>query len=274
MKRLLNILMLGCCILSITSCESPKDVIYLQDLTADKPLNIPPVQLIRVKPEDKLNINVHCRDENISSLFNVGRGGSYRSSWGSNTSTGSSYVDLHAYVVNEGGDIEFPILGTIHVSGLTRQEVANTIRDLLVERNLVKDPYVSCSFATAYYYTIGEISGRGQIQMPKDACTIIEAIAQCGDFNLQGVRTNVRVFREVNGQLHSYDIDFTNAEQVVNSPVYYIQPNDIIYVQPTRKRQFETTALGNSVRTPSFWMGTLGTVISLGLTVYTLVRRI
>ena len=271
MKKIKSLLMLGLLFLAVTSCITPTDVIYLQDLTQDQPQAIPPVQLITIKPEDKLYINVHCRDENIASLFNVRGHGAYGYSRGGygGYGTGAS-TDLHTYVVDQRGDIEFPVVGKIHVGGLTRQQAADAVKERLIEENLVKDPYVNCSMATAYFYTLGEIGGRGQVQIPKDAFTIIEAIAQCGDLDLQGLRTNVRVFREVNGQLRTYEVDLTSSASIFNSPVYYIQPNDIIYVEPTKKRQYETTALGNSVRTPSFWMSTTSTVISLFLTIYTL----
>lgn len=268
MKRFKTFLMMGVMMLSLASCMVPRDVVYVQDLTPEEPKIIPPVEYIKVKPEDKLYINVHCRDEHIASLFNV-RGHGY---YGGGYYGGGS--DLHTYSVDINGDIDFPVVGKIHVGGLTRQEVSYHVRDVLIQENLVRDPYVSCSFATAYYYCMGEIAHHGEVKIPKDAFTIVEAIAQAGDLNLQGVRTNVHVIREVDGKLRTYDIDMTNAQSIITSPVYYVQPGDVIYVEPTLKRQYETTALGNAVRTPSFWMGMIGTVISLGLTVYTLVRRI
>lgn len=271
MKKIQILLFYGLLALTLVSCMAPSDVVYVQDLTPSEPKIIPPVQLIRVKPEDKLYINVHCRDENIASLFNV-RSHSYYSGGGYGSSGGGG-SDLHTYTVNENGDIAFPVVGTIHVEGLTRQEVADHVADVLIKENLVRDPYVSCSFATAYYYCMGEIAHHGQVKIPKDAFTIIEAIAQAGDLNIQGVRTEIQVIREEDGMLRTYEIDMTNAESIINSPVYYVQPGDVIYVKPNKKRQFETTALGISVRTPSFWMGLTSSVISLGLTIYALMTR-
>lgn len=271
MKKFFLLLMYGVLALTLVSCMAPSDVVYVQDLTPSEPKFIPPVQLIKVKPEDKLYINVHCRDENIASLFNV-RGHSYYGGGYGGSNGGGSGSDLHTYTVNESGDITFPVVGKIHVEGLTRQEVADHVASVLIKENLIRDPYVSCSFATAYYYCMGEIAHHGQVRIPKDAFTIIEAIAQAGDLNIQGVRTEVQVIREEDGLLRTYEIDMTNAESIITSPVYYVQPGDVIYVKPSKKRQFETTALGISVRTPSFWMGLTSSVISLGLTIYALVR--
>jgi len=271
MKKFLLLFMYGLLAVTLVSCMAPTDVVYVQDLTPTEPKVIPPVHYVHVKPEDKLYINIHCRDENIASLFNV-RGHGYYGGGGYGRYGGAS-TDLHTYNVDENGDIDFPVVGKIHVEGLTRQEVANHVRDVLVQENLVRDPYVSCSFATAYYYCMGEIGSRGQVQIPKDAFTIIEAIAQAGDIQLQGVRTNVQVIREEDGYLRTYEVDMTNAEAIVNSPVYYIQPGDVIYVQPSLKRQYETTTLGNTVRTPSFWLGLTSSVISLGLTIYAVTTK-
>lgn len=272
-KKLLTLLLFGLLALTATSCLAPKNVIYLQDLTPDNPQRIPPVQLVTIKPEDKLYINVHCRDENIASLFNV-RGHNSYSNYGGGYGGNGNYGggnDMHTYVVDEKGDIDFPVVGKIHVNGLTRQQVTEVVRDRLIEENLVKDPYVSCSLATAYYYTVGELGGHGQTRIPKDAFTLIEAVAQSGDITMQGNRTNLRVIREVNGQLRSYEVDFTCAEDIMASPVYYIQPNDIIYVEPIKKKQYETTVLGNTVRTPSFWMGLISSGISFCLLIYNLI---
>lgn len=269
MKKIKMLLMISIIALNLASCIAPTDVVYVQDLTPMEPKEIPQVQYLTVKPEDKLYINVHCRDENISKLFNVRSHSYYGGGYGYG---GGS--DLHTYNVDENGYINFPVVGKIHVAGMTRQEVADHVGDILIKENLVRDPYVSCSFATAYYYCMGEIAHKGQVQIPKDAFTIIEAIAQAGDLGIQGIRTNIQVIREEDGLLKTYEVDMTNAANIVNSPVYYIQPGDVIYVQPTKKRQYETTAIGNSVRTPSFWMGMIGTTISLGLTIYTLVNRI
>lgn len=263
--------LMGLCLLvAVTSCSAPKNVVYMQDLTPETPVATPAVvQYLRVKPQDKLYINVHCRDENISSLFNVRGHGYYGGGYGYG---GGSSLDLYTYNVDEMGNIEFPVVGMVHVAGLTRQEVADEIRKILIEQNLVKDPYVSCSFSTAYFYTIGESGKKGQTQIPKDAFTIIEAIALAGDLPLTGSRTNIQVIREIAGKLHTYEIDLTSAESIVHSPAYYIQPKDIIYVVPTKKQQYSSSAVGSSVLTPSFWMSTISSIISLSLTIYALVK--
>lgn len=275
MKNYLILMMLCLASLAITSCKPPQDVIYFQDLTATHPIDLPEIQYVKAKHEDKLLINVHCRDEKIAQLFNVmghgyygGGGGGYsRGGGGMGVST-----DLHTYNVDINGNIEFPVVGTIHVGGLTRQEIANRVRDILIEENLVKDPYVSCSFANDYFYTLGEL-GSSIVQIPKDAYSIIEAVAQSGDLSINAERRKIRVIREVNGQLRNYEVDFTSAESVVNSPVYYVQQGDIIYAEMDIKTQYNTTLYGNTVRKPTFWMSLISSILTFSLTIYAFARR-
>lgn len=274
MKNYFILMMLCLMGLAITSCKPPQDVIYFQDLTATHPIDLPEIQYVKAKHEDKLLINVHCRDEKIAQLFNVmghgyyGGGGGYsRGGGGMGVST-----DLHTYNVDINGNIEFPVVGTIHVGGLTRQEIANRVRDILIEENLVKDPYVSCSFANDYFYTLGEL-GSSIVQIPKDAYSIIEAVAQSGDLSINAERRKIRVIREVNGQLRNYEVDFTSAESVVNSPVYYVQQGDIIYAEMDIKTQYNTTLYGNTVRKPTFWMSLISSILTFSLTIYAFARR-
>ena len=272
MKNYLSLLMLCLSGIAISSCSPPQDIIYFQDLTTTHPIDLPEIQYVRAKHEDKLLINVHCRDEKIAQLFNV-LGHGYYGSRGSGRSAGMGVsTDLHTYNVDTNGNIEFPVVGTIHVGGLTRQEIADRIHDILIEENLVKDPYVSCSFASDYFYTLGEM-GTSTVQIPKDAFTIIEAIAQSGDLSISAERKKIRVIREVNGQLRNYEVDFTSAESVVNSPVYYIQQGDIIYAEMDEKKQYSTTLYGNTVRKPTFWMSLISSILTFGLTIYAFVRR-
>lgn len=272
MKQIKFLLLACLSLLAIASCKAPQDIIYLQDLTPATPQTVQSVHYLAIKSGDKLQINVHSRDEKISSLFNVRiSSGGYNSN--NNTQNGmNSTVDLYAYTVDADGCIDFPVIGKVHVAGLSRQEAAYKIRDILVEQNLIKDPYVSCSFTTAYFYALGEFNSRGRISLPKDAITIIEAVASAGDVTITGSHSDIQVLREINGKLCTFEVDLTNAGSIVKSPIYYIQPDDIIYARPNEKKMYETTALGNSVRTPSFWIGLVSSLLSLGVAIYAIAK--
>lgn len=267
MKKFKTLLMSCLAMVAITSCKAPEDVVYLQDLEPNTSIPVQQMSLVTVKPTDKLVINVNSRDENIAALFNI-RNMSIMNGGGN----GNEQQDLTAYTVDNEGNINFPVVGPIHVAGLTRQGVADHVRDILVEQNLIKDPYVTCAFANFGFYAVGEVNHPGRNYIIKDEINILEALATAGDLNLYGDRTNIQVMRQLDGRLYTYEIDLTNAQSVINSPVFYIQPEDIIYVHPTKKRMFETTTLGNSTRTPNFWIGLVSSVLSLGVGIYAIIR--
>ena len=270
MKTIKTLLMLCIMALAIASCKAPTDVVYLQDLEPNTSTAVQAITLVTVKPNDKLLINVNSRDEAIASLFNLKSLTQVSSGGGSGSS--SNTMDLTSYTVNAKGDIDFPVVGTIHVAGLTRQQVADNVRDILIEQNLIKDPYVTCAFANFGFYAVGEVTKPGRVNILKDEINILEALASAGDLTIYGDRTNIQIYRQHNGRLYTYEVDLTMAASIINSPVYYIQPEDIVYVHPNKKKMFETTALGNTVRNPSFWISLVSSILSLGVAVYSLTK--
>lgn len=272
MKNKTLSLITGLCLLILSSCKAPQDIVYMQDLDTENPINIQTEQYMLISPGDKLMIHVHSRDEKISDLFNVhntNRAGGFNNN---NNGNGINTTDLSSYNVDVNGNIKFPVIGTLHVAGLTRQQVADLISEKIIEENLVKDPYITCSFVTASFYAIGDVNKAGRIYFQKDVVTLLEGIAQAGDLPITANRTNVQILRKEGELLHTYPVDLTSAASITNSPVYYLQPGDIIYVQPGKKKLFETTAMGNSVRTPTFWISLIGSALSLTLAIYAVIK--
>jgi polysaccharide export outer membrane protein len=167
------------------------------------------------------------------------------------------------------GDIEFPILGTLHVSGMTRTELCEYIKQELIQRNLIKDPTIIIDFYNRTVNVLGEVKSPGRVAINRDRFTILDAIAEAGDLALTGKRVNVLVMRNEDGRQVAHKIDLTNAEATLNSPVYYLQQNDIVYVEPTDVRKRTTTANGNSFLTPSFWIS----MVSFATTLVLLVKN-
>ena len=271
MNKIKKLLMACLAAVAITSCKAPDDVVYLQDLEPGTSIPVQQVSLVTVKPTDKLVINVNSRDETIAALFNI-RNMSYGSGSGGNSGGGNTQQDLTAYTVDNNGNINFPVVGPIHVAGLTRQGVADHVREVLVEQDLIKDPYVTCAFANFGFYAVGEVAHPGRNYIIKDEINILEALATAGDLTFTGDRTNIQIFRQKDGHLFTYEVDLTDAQSIISSPVFYIQPEDIIYVHPTKKKQFEATTMGNTTRTPNFWISLVSSLLSLGVAVYAIIR--
>lgn len=151
---------------------------------------------------------------------------------------------------------------------MSRYEVAEYIEKKLKDENLVKDPIVTVEFANTGLSIIGEVAKPGRYEFNKDRLNIIDALAMAGDLTANGQRENIIVMREnEDGKQQVYRIDLTDMNSVAQSPVYYLQQNDMIYVEPNDKKKRDTTASGNSAFNPSFWVS----IGSLGVTIATLI---
>lgn len=242
-----------------SSCKTPRDIAYLQDAVENVPIQIQSDGNIRFLPGDKLSIYVHSRDPQLMELFNLSRsGGSGGTSGGYNT-----------YTLDRRGEIDFPVLGTLKIQGYTRDEVAETIKKMLLEKNLCKDPVVTVQFYNMNFYVLGE-SGAGAKSIDKDKITVLEAVSLAGDLNINGLRKNIMVLRQEGDHQVPYRIDLTSAKNIYNSPVYYIRQNDIVYVEPNNKTKRSSTVMGSSAYTPSFWLG----MFSAGVSTYLLIDNL
>ncbi len=167
----------------------------------------------------------------------------------------------------------FPVLGKLHIGGMRREQVATYITEELVSRDLVKDPVVTVEFGNTGISVIGEVASPGRYEFNKDRVTIIDALAMAGDLTQNGQRENVMVLRELdNGNQQAYRIDLTDATQLASSPVFYLQQNDVIYVEPNDKKKRETTPNGNTPYTPSFWVSMGSFAVTIATLVITLTR--
>lgn len=254
--------------LFLTSCKTPQNITYFQDLTEGQSLQPQSVYDIRVRPEDKLSIIVSTQDPQLSSLFNLVQ--TQTRLTGNTSSSANIYTSdarVSYYTVDTMGDINFPVLGKLHIAGMKRADVAEFIERRLIAEDLVKQPVVTVEFINTGVAVLGEVAKPGRYEFNKDRLTVVEALSLAGDLKNTGQRENVMVIRDNNGKKETYVIDLTNAQELVKSPAYYLQQEDVIYVEPNDKAKRETTSAGNSPFTPSFWLS----VGSLGITVATLI---
>ena len=246
--------------LLLVGCSTPKNVAYFQNANEIVGMALQSESPFRLRPKDKINIVVNSSDPLLVQQFNLSSSSSTMRSLGTdmspltsvgNISTGGSQI--LAYTVDEQGDIDFPVLGKVAVEGRTRQEVASYLRNRLIERNLVKDPIVIVEYVNLSVVVLGEVNKPGRISVTKDYFTIIDAIAEAGDLTINGQRENVMVHREVAGEDQTFIINLCDRQDVLTSPAYYLQQNDVVYVSPNpkRKREFRTT--GNSFNQPAFY---------------------
>lgn len=253
--------------LIVTSCSTPKNVAYFPDLDGGAILQAEHLSDIKVKPGDKLSIVVSTQDPALNNLFNLVTSQVRLGS----TTTSSGTGQISYYTVDSKGDIVFPVLGAIHVSGLNREQVAQKIFDDLTRENLVKDPVVTVEYTNTGVNILGEVYKPGRYEFNRDHMTVLDAIAMAGDLKINGMRENILVMRKQDdGTQKAYRINLLNAEELANSPVYYLQQDDLIYVEPNDKVKRETTPNGNSPFTPSFWISIGSTALTVATLIITL----
>ncbi|MBO7494004.1 MAG: polysaccharide biosynthesis/export family protein [Bacteroidales bacterium] len=261
--------------LLFASCATNKKISYFQDaLNADSAIIALPSPDVRFRTEDKLSIIVNSKDPELTTLFNlpyVTR--SVGADLSSNNMTGSSR-GVSCYVIDQDGNIDFPVLGTLHIEGMTRNEVISFIKNELISKNLVNDPIVTVEYANLQYSIFGEVRSPGRYNINSDRTTLLEALSRAGDMTINGKRQNVMVLRSDSlGNVLTYTVDMTSLDSVVNSPVYYLCQNDMIYVEPTKKRARESTANGNVFASPSFWISTASAITTLISTILLIQQR-
>lgn len=255
MKKIIPALLI---LLFVASCSTQKQVPYFQDLKEKESVKIAPPQDIRLKPGDQVTIHVNSKDPELALPLNL--------TFSSNN-TGNNHTRL-AYTVDERGFIDFPTLGEINVEGKTRDEVAKHIKGIILEKKLVLDPVVIVDFYNQQVSVIGEVNAPGKYDIDKDRFTVLDALALAGDLTIQGKRENITVLREEFGSQKAYTLNLNDAAQLHASPAYYLQQNDIVYVEPNTAKAGASSINGNTVRSVSFWFS----VASLALTIVTFIR--
>jgi len=258
MKAIKTVLSLSLVFL-LSACYTPQKIAYFQDTSDVQNIKLQAEQVFRLRPEDKINIVVNSKDPALASLFTLTStssnvlGSTSTPKTTAGRSGGSSQTTI-AYTVDDQGNIDFPVLGSIHAQGKTRQELASYIKNELIRQQLVLDPIVTVEYVNISVSILGEVSSPGRIDVTNDHFTILDAISKAGDLTINGERDSVKVIRNVDGNLTTYNINLCSAQNIVNSPAYYLQQNDVVYVTPNIKRKRESTVNGNTVVTPSFWI--------------------
>ncbi len=273
MKPFLKALTLICLAAAIASCGSKtyKNIDYLQNVLRDTTmsLNTNFNEGIIVQPKDMISIVVTSRNPELSAMFNLA---SVTYQAGSESGVSGGYQRIMGYSVDEKGDIDFPILGKLHVAGLNRWGVAEVVKNELVRKNLLKDAVVTVEFLNFKISVVGEVSRPGTFNVTGDRINILEAISLAGDLTIYGKRDNVTVIREQNGKRQLYKIDLRDTE-LFKSPAYYLQQNDVVYVQPNKVRAGQSTINENSFRSVSFWTTLSASFLSIANLIVTISKN-
>ena len=252
MKKIIEIVFAAAVLCCVASCSSEtyKKINYLQDVNDETSMSMVVNKGIIIQPQDQLSIIVNSRDPKMATPFNLSVSTHYS---GSELGASSSSTRITGYIVDNAGNINFPSLGTVHVSGLNRWELQDLIKDMLSDSGLLRDAVVTVEFLNFKVSVLGEVTAPGTYSVTGDKITIFQALALARDLTIYGQRDNVRVIREQNGKRQIYVLNLTDSE-IFSSPAYYLQQNDVVYVTPSKVRAGQGEINENYFKSGSFWI--------------------
>ena len=216
------------------SCQSYKKVPYLQDSeVVGQAVQQETLYDARIMPKDQLTVVVSCTNPELAAPFNLTAAGS--ASMTAGNSQGASQSSPQTYLVDNEGNINFPVLGILKVGGLTKKEVEQMIVEKL-KPYIKETPIVTARMVNYKISVLGEVAGPGTFTISNEKVNLLEALAMAGDMTIYGMRDNVKLIREdADGKQQIITLDLNKAETLL-SPYYWLQQNDIVYVTPNKAK--------------------------------------
>ena len=265
MKKVLTPFILFALLVLVGSCSSSKKVAYFQNIDTISLAASRGLYDAHIMPKDQLTITVLTTNPEVSAPFNL----SVSSTVGTHGQISGGSRALQNYLVDNDGNINFPIIGTLHVAGKTKTECEAMIKEKVMPYlNAKENPIVTVRMSSYRVTVIGEVGSPSVIPVTTEKMSIIEALASAGDLGIYGKRTNVLLIREdATGEKHAVRINLNDAN-LLNSPYYYLQQNDIVYVEPNSTKS-KNSAIGSST---TLWFSVVGLVTSLASLVINILR--
>ncbi len=256
-------------VVMLASCANVKDIAYFQDKAIDHPEEIDKHGGIVIQPKDMISIVVSSRNPELATMFNLPVV-SYQA--------GSEVVDagyqqrLMGYVVDNDGYIDFPVLGKISVAGMTRWELSEKIKDILLDKGYLNDAVVTVEFMNFKVSVLGEVNKPGTYTIEGDKVTVLQALSLAGDLTIFGKRNNVTVIREMDGERIFYNVDLCSVD-MFKSPAYNLLQNDIVYVEPSEIKARQSTLDDKGLRMTSIMISSGSLLVSVATLLATLLAR-
>ena len=213
--------------ISSVSCVTNRKIAYLQDMTDNSQIELENKFEAKISPYDELQVIVSCFDSELAKPFNI-----YSAAQGA-IRTGNQDM---GYLVDQYGNIQLPVLGEVHVAGLTRLQLQNKVQQLLIDGGYISDPYVMVRFKDFKIFFLGADGGK-VISIPNERCTFLEALAMGGDLSIYTKRDKIAVMREVDGKMTTRYLD-PRSSKVFEDPFFMLQQNDFIITNASRHKHF------------------------------------
>ena len=251
-------------LLLLAGCQSYKKVPYLQGSEELKETSSTPLYDAKIMPKDLLTIVVSCPEEpNLAIPFNL----TVASPTSQTSNSLTSQPTLQHYLVDNDGNVDFPIIGNLHLGGLTKGQAERLIIEEL--KPLFREkPIVTVRMVNYKISVIGEVARPGTFTISNEKVNIFEALAMAGDMTVYGIRDRVKLIREDNqGKRRIVTLDLNDSD-ILQSPYYYLQQNDILYVTPN-KTKAKTSDISSST---TIWFSVVGSLLSLASLIITLAK--
>lgn len=260
MKKIFFIL--ASVILLFSSCRTQEKVLYFQDVVNQETIATQTSTDIKFEPGDKMSIVVSSRKPELAAPFNLPMANVQA---GSTSRVGSNQISL--YTIDSEGCVEIPVVGKVKIGGLSRSEATEKIQSALRDRELLIDAVVTINVYEQYISVLGEVKNPGRINVTQDNITILEALAQAGDLTIQARRDRILVLRKEGNETMPYYVDI-RSKDIMNSPVFYLSQNDVVYVEPNKVRTGQSTVNDNNVRAISTWLSISSFLVTLGVLIF------
>ena len=236
-----KILFLPVILILFVSCGTPRDVAYFQDTGSYTSIKDSSKHEVRLQKNDILGITVNSSDSPEAALpFNQPLANFYIGS-----DNGYGQPRVLGYLVDEDGNIEFPVLGKIRVEGRTRSGLRDLIKKLLIDDGQLQNPIVTVNILNFTISVYGEVNRPNTFNITGERVTLLEALSMAGDLTIHGRRDRVKVYREINGKKEFINNDLRSSS-IINSPSFYLQQNDVVYVEPNKRRKQQSNINQNN----------------------------
>ena len=215
----------------LNSCLTPKKVVYVEDMEVDKNYQVLTQPVLKIQKNDRLSIAVSVKDLELAAPFNQMAGGYQVTEKGEVHTRNVGTTNQTGYLVDQQGNIDFPVLGTISVEGMTLEGLKGYLVGQLEGKGLLQNPIVKIELLNLKINMMGAINNIGVLEVPDAKITLLEAISKAGGLKPSASPSEITVIREENGERKMIQTDITQYD-IFNSPAYHLQQNDIVYVKP------------------------------------------
>lgn len=265
MKKLTLITLCCAALMILGSCGATKNVAYIQNSDSINLAGSAYLYDARIMPKDQLTITVNATDAEAAVPFNMSVPTAYSAT---QRSTLSQPV-LQTYLVDNDGSIDFPIIGTVKVGGLTKSECERMLEEKIRPYMAANEnPIVTVRMSSYSISVLGEVARPGSYQVSREKINILEALAQAGDLTIYGVRDKVKLIREdASGRKEIHTLNLNDAN-LISSPYYYLQQNDIVYVEPNKVKA-QNSSVGSMT---TLWFSATSILISLASLMYNILK--